>query len=324
MNINALEFRLLEVFSVIMRERSVTQAADSLGLTQPAISQGLRKLRQCLDDPLFVRTAQGVEPTPRAMELSSAVSELLQIARERLGTAPAFDPSLAKRMFSFYASDGGAVVFTPPIAEKLQALAPGIRIRVLPIVAKRFPDGLESGEADLALGFFQDFGTGFYQQRLYEASYVCLVRANHTRIRSRLTRKQFIEAQHLIVSTEGTGHAHAAVEKILTGIIAPEQIGARVPSFLAASIRVAHNDYVLTLPESVGRILAEPLGLRMFQPPLELPRFEVKQYWHERFHRDPANRWFRDMIASIFSNRAAPRLTCARSDGASARHRRQC
>jgi len=138
MDIEALEFRLLEVFSAIMRERSVTHAAESLGLTQPAISQGLRKLRRCLDDPLFVRKLQGVEPTPRALELAGAVSELLHIARERLGRAPLFEPHRIQRTFSFYASDAGAVVFTPQIAEKLRTLAPGVRIRVLPIVAWRF------------------------------------------------------------------------------------------------------------------------------------------------------------------------------------------
>jgi len=304
MDIEALEFRLLEVFSAIMRERSVTHAAVSLGLTQPAISQGLRKLRRCLDDTLFVRTLQGVEPTPRALELAGAVSELLHIARERLGRAPLFEPHRAQRTFSYYASDAGAVVFTPPIAAKLRTLAPGVRIRVLPIIPRRFPEGLESGEADLALGSFQGFGAGFYQQRLYEDSYVCLVRAGHPHIRTRLSLKQFLDAQHLIVSAEGTGHAHAAVEKILTRKIAPERIAARVPSFLAALALVAHADYVLTVPGRVGRVFAKPLGLKVFRPPLELPRFEVKQYWHERFGRDPANRWFRELIVSLFGEPA--------------------
>ena len=302
-----MESRLLEVFSAIMRERSVTHAAESLGLTQPAISQGLRKLRKCLDDPLFVRALQGVEPTPRALELAGAVSELLHIARERLGAAQLFDPNRVQRIFSFYASDAGAVVFTPLIAETLRTLAPGVRIRVLPLISRRFPEGLESGEADLALGSFQGFGTGFYQQRLYEDSYVCLVRAAHPTIRSRLSLKQFIDAQHLIVSAEGTGHAHAAVEKMLSRTIAPESIAARVPSFLAAPILVAHSDYVLTVPGRVGRVFAESLGLKVFPPPLKLPRFEVKQYWHERFHRDPANRWFRELIVSLFSEPAASR-----------------
>ena len=305
MDIDALEIRLLEVFSAIMRERSVTHAAESLGLTQPAISQGLRKLRHCLDDPLFVRTPQGVEPTPRALELADPVSELLHIARERLGRAPVFEPHRVQRTFSFYASDAGAVVFTPLIAEKLRTLAPGVRIRVLPIVARRFPEGLESGEADLALGSFQGFGAGFYQQRLYEDSYVCLVRAGHPDIRSRLSLKQFLNAQHLIVSAEGTGHAHAAVEKILIRRIAPERIAARVSSFLAAPVLVARTDFVLTVPGRVACVFAEPLGLKVFGPPIELPRFEVKQYWHERYQNDPANRWFREMIVSLFGEPAA-------------------
>ncbi len=304
MDIDALEFRLLEVFSAIMRERSVTHAAEALGLTQPAISQGLRKLRQCLDDPLFVRSLQGVEPTPRALELAGAVSELLHIARERLGKAPLFEPHRVQRTFSFYDSDGGTVVFTPSISEKLRTLAPGVRIRVLPIIARRFPEGLESGEADVALGSFQGFGTGFYQQRLYEDSYVCMVRSGHPNIRSRLSLKQFMDAQHLIVSAEGTGHAHAAVERILTERSAPERIAARVPNFLAAPVLVASTDYVLTVPGRVARVFAESLGLKLFAPPLDLPRFEVKQYWHERFQRDPANRWFREMIVSLFGEPA--------------------
>jgi len=300
MDVDGIEIRLLAVFDAVLRERSVTLAAETLGITQPAISQSLRRLRAHLGDPLFVRTPHGMEPTPRALELAEPIGAMLRIARERLGTPGRFDPARSERVFAFFSSDAGTVVFLPALAERLRAIAPLTRIRVVPVMPRRFPEGLQSGEADLALGSFPDLGAGIFQQRLYEDSYVCVVRGDHPRFGRRITRQQFLDAQHIVVTAEGTGHGHAAVERLLTEHLAPGRIAVRVASFLAAPVIVARSDYVLTIPARVARAFAEPMRLRVLGPPIDLPRFEVRQYWHERFHHDAANRWFRELVRAAF------------------------
>jgi DNA-binding transcriptional LysR family regulator len=299
MDIGALEIRLLEVFEAILRSRSVTAAADSLGVTQPAASQALGKLRRCLGDPLFVRTPQGMEPTARGAELAGPIGEMLALARDRLARPVLFDPARAERTFSVFASDAGAAVFAPRVVQRLARVAPGVRLRVAPVVRGRFPLALADGEGDLAFGSFPALGAGFYQQRLYEDDYVCLARRGTDAAREPLTLKRYLAARHVVVSSEGTGHAHGAVERQLADALAPGRIIVRVPSFLAALPIAAQSDCILTVPRRVALGFGAA-RLRVLAPPLPLPRFEVRQYWHERQHADAANRWFRGLVAELF------------------------
>jgi DNA-binding transcriptional LysR family regulator len=303
MDIGSLELRLLAAFEAVLRERGVTAAANALGLTQPAVSQALAKLRRALGDPLFVRAPHGVDPTPRALELAGPVADILRLARERLGQPAAFDPARAERTFTVFATDAGAVVFTPRVVRRLARVAPGIRIRIAPIVAGRFPGALAEGEADLAFGAFPVLRGGFFQQRLYSDDYVCLVRRAHPSVRTGLPFELYARLPHVVVSAQGTGHGHALIERMLVRRLPPGRIAVRVPSFLAAPMIVAQSDCVLTVPRRVAAAFARPLGLRVLPPPLALPPFIVRQYWHERFHRDPANRWLRALVAQLFGGR---------------------
>ncbi len=303
MDIGSLELRLLAAFEAVLRERGVTAAADALGVTQPAVSQALAKLRRALGDPLFVRAPHGMEPTPRALELAGPVADILRLARERLGQPASFDPRRAERTFTVFTTDAGAVVFTPRVVRRLGRVAPGVRIRIMPVVPGRFPGALAEGEADLAFGAFPVLGGGFFQQRLYSDDYVCLVRRAHPAVRSRLAFELYARLPHVVVTAQGTGHGHAVVERILARRLAPDRVAVRVPSFLAAPMIVAQSDCVLTVPRRVAEAFARPLRLRVLAPPLALPPFVVRQYWHERFHRDPANRWFRALVAELFGGR---------------------
>lgn len=298
MDIGALEIRLLEVFEAILRNRSVTGAADALGVTQPAVSQALGRLRRCLGDPLFVRTPLGMEPTARGAELAGPIAEMIALARERLARPAVFDPGRAERTFCVFASDAGAAVFAPPVVQRLARTAPGVRLRVAPMVRGRFPAALAEGEVDLAFGSFPALGAGFYQQRLYDDDYVCVGRRGA--VKEPLALKQYLSARHVVVSAEGTGHAHAAVERQLVDALAPGRIAVRVPSFLAALPIVTQSDCILTVPRRVAAVLGAT-RLRVLAPPLALPRFEVRQYWHERQHADAAHRWFRALVAELFA-----------------------
>ncbi len=297
MDIGALEIRLLEVFEAILRHRSVTLAADALGVTQPAVSQALGKLRRCLGDALFVRTPQGMEPTARGAELAEPIAAMLALARERLARPARFEPARAERTFSVFASDAGAAVFAPRVVQRLARVAPGVRLCVMPMARGRFPAALAEGEADLAFGSFPALGAGFYQQRLYDDEYVCAARRGA--VKEPLTTARFLAARHVLVSAEGTGHAHAAVERQLADMLGPGRIVVRVPNFLAALPIATQSDCILTVPRRVALGLGAA-RLRLHAPPLVLPRFEVRQYWHERQHADAANRWFRTLVAELF------------------------
>lgn len=304
MDIGALEIRLLETFEAILRERSVTGAADALAVTQPAVSQALGKLRRCLGDPLFVRTPHGMEPTARAAELAGPIAQMLALAREQLGRPVVFDPAQADRAFNVIASDAGAAVFAPRVVARLAKLAPRVRLRMVPVVRGRFPAALAEGEVDLAFGSFPALGAGFYQQRLYDDAYVCLARRGRGAVKEPLTMPRFLAARHVVVSAEGTGHAHAAVERQLGATLPSDRIAVRVASFLAALPIVAQSDCLLTVPRRVAVALGAT-RLRVLAPPLALPRFEVRQYWHERLHHDAAHRWFRALVADLFAGPSA-------------------
>lgn len=300
MNIRSLDLRLLGVFDAVLRKRSLTAAADALGLSQPAISQSLAKLREQLGDPLFVRTAQGMLPTPRAAELASTVRTVLDLVRDRLDPVPSFDPGAAERRFTLCTSDIGLVVFVPRLRERIAKLAPKVALQFVRLDAVGLREGFTLGGIDLALGSFADLGAGIRQQRLFSERYVCVVRKSHPRVKQRLTLKQFRALQHCVVSTEGTGHAHHAVEKLLAAKVPASQIALRLPSFLAAPMIVAETNHVLTVPSGVARALGDRFALRTLNPPFDVPPFEVRQYWHERAHRDGAVKWLRETIYELF------------------------
>jgi DNA-binding transcriptional LysR family regulator len=285
----------------VLRLGSFTRAGESLGLSQPAVSQSLARLRRVLGDPLFVRSGQRVLPTPRALALGSPVRRLLELAREEFAGESRFEPASSSRIFGVFASDIGMLLFLPRILGHLRQTSSGIRINAMAVGAGNLRDGLESGEADLAVGAYPKLGAGFFQQRLYEDPYVCLVSADHPSIRARMTRRQFLSARHAVVSAGGTGHGHARAEHALQELIPAERIAVRIPGFVAAPMVIAGSDLVVTVPNRVAQTLASRFALRVFASPVPLPAVVVRQYWHQRFHHDQANRWLRSLIANLFA-----------------------
>ena len=300
MQLASLDIRLLAIFDSVMRHRSLTLAGESMGLTQPAMSQSLLKLRRYFKDPLFVRTTHGMEPTPRAMELAEPVESILNTVKSKLESLPAFDPAVSERTFNLQASDIGSASFVPTILDCFKRTAPKARLRIAALNAKEVRDALEAGDVDVALGAFPDFGAGIYQQRLYKEEVVCVVRNDHPTVKSTLTKEQFQSMPHILVSAVGTGHNHTAIEKLVTGLIPAEKIMLRLPSFLAAASIVRRTDMILTLPKSAGTKPIEDMHLKAFVPPVDIPALQINQYWHERYHHDAAHKWFRALLAELF------------------------
>src|SRR5450830_1762892 len=199
-NVADIDFKLLMVFDAVLRCGSLTLAADNLGITQPAISKSVQRLREYFDDPLMVRTTKGMEPTPKALELAPSVREILEVFRNKLEFAPEFLPAQSNREFQFYATDLGNLIFLPRLLLALKQRAPFARLRSVQIEPRHLVPGLESGEIDIAIGAFPDFGAGIYQQRLYREIYTCLVRAGHPVVGEVFDEARFLQESHIVIS----------------------------------------------------------------------------------------------------------------------------
>jgi DNA-binding transcriptional LysR family regulator len=299
MYIRDLDLRDLFVFSALLSRRSVTKAAVALKLPQPTVSRSLAKLREQFGDPLFVRTKSGMEPTPVATTAADAIAEIVRVYEERLFNPGSFDPARSRREFFIAASDVGHLLVLPRLYLHAAKIAPSVRFTAVPLSTRPLIEELASGEVDIAVGGFPNLFAGVMEQTLYREEYVCLVRQDHPIRGKRFSLADFTAADHVVVSTKSLGHIHQQVEKRLLELCAPARVRMITSSFIVSALVVETTDLVLTVPGAVGKLLAKRSTLRRLAPPIELPGFEVKQYWHERFHRDPANQWLRQCITSF-------------------------
>jgi DNA-binding transcriptional LysR family regulator len=298
MAIDTIEIRLLQVFDAIYKTRSVTEAAVSLDLGQPAVSVALSKLRHHFGDPLFVRTSGGMEPTPFGDGLVRPVRGVLEALEVVLGHQNSFDPATSKRLFRICMTDISQLVLLPRLWEKLRVAAPGIRIDVLPL-SSDIARLLESGEADLALGLMPQLEAGFYQNVLFSQKFACMVSAHHPRIQKELRLEQFASENHAVVSSSGA--APQMLDQEIERFGLKRKISLNIPNFIGAALVVEHTDLILTIPERLADVLQGRAAVRIFPVPFQLPPYDVKQHWHERFHNDPGSQWLRRVVADLMS-----------------------
>jgi DNA-binding transcriptional LysR family regulator len=292
------DLKLLTVIGELHRTRSVSQAAERLAVSQSAISMSLAKLRKHFNDPLFVRTSSGMEPTPHALELIGLLSQAEGLLQTAFGRSVVFDPRTSERVFRVQSADIGQIMLLPRLMRHLRKTAPSVGIDLQP-VAGAIGRLLESGELDLAVGFLPHMGAGFCQQRLFQDRFVCAVRGDHPRIgASRLTVPAFEAERHLAVATSGAGHE--IVEKTLEAKKIHRRVALTVPSFLGIASLISTSDYVVILPEQLGKHLAGSGAIKLLALPFDMPVYDIAQHWHERYSQDPANRWLRAAIAELF------------------------
>jgi DNA-binding transcriptional LysR family regulator len=291
-----LDPKLLRLFDVLYTTGSVTRAAEQLGQSQPTVSIWLGKLRQTLDDPLFVRTADRMAPTPRATELIAPARQALQALRQLAVGRGEFDPALVERRFRICMTDASHVTLLPRILAQVRALAPGITLEAATIDGNT-ARALQNGDADLAIGFLPWLEAGFYQQSLYPQDWVCLVNPQHPRIATDLTLAAYREEAHIAIA-QGTGAQ--LLQQALERAGVQRRVLLELPGFLGLQAIVSSTDLVATLPRHIGQTLAERAALRVHACPVPVPSFVVKQHWHARFHQDAANRWLRGLCARLF------------------------
>jgi DNA-binding transcriptional LysR family regulator len=287
----------IDVFVQIYKTKNVTRAAASLGIEQASASIALSKLRQHFDDALFVRTAAGMMPTPRAQTIYPDLQEALARIDKTRSKPVLFSPENAEREFRICMTDISEIVILPKLINYLQKSAPGVVIEAEKIsIESRIR--LTSGDVDLAIGFLPNLEAGFYQQSLFEQDFVCLAAKNHPRIQSKLNRRLFSSEGHILVTTAGTGHV--IVDKLLAKEKIERRVVLRVPSFLGVARIVAQTDFLVVVPRQLGIALAAQEQVQVLEPPTKLPHYKVKQHWHKRFNADTGNIWLRQTVAKLF------------------------
>lgn len=300
MDLKQLDLNLLLVFNQLLAERSVSGAARALGLSQPAVSNALARLRKAVGDELFLRTSRGMEPTPRATQLAEPVAAALQLLQGALRQDQGFDPATSSRAFTIGMTDIGEIYFLPGLMEALAEAAPGVTVSTVRNTAVQLKDEMEAGHVDLALGLLPQLRTGFFQRRLFTQRYVCLMRQGHPLDKRRIGLREFSAAEHLAVVSAGTGHGVVEDELARQGI--ERRVRLTVPHFVALGHILAGTDMIATVPERLAQRMAGPFGLRWLVHPAPLPEIGIHLLWHARLHREPANQWLRQLIATRFGD----------------------
>jgi DNA-binding transcriptional LysR family regulator len=296
------DLNLLRVVVALYDAGSVGRAAQALGMSQPAMSAALARLRKAFGEPLFVRTARGMSPTARAHALAAGAREVLARIADDVLSEASFDPASTSATFTIAMSDVGEMVFLPKILESLQREAPHAVVRSVSLPPARLEQALESGEADLAVGYFPDLkSSAFFQQRLFTHRFVCLLRADHPIRGRRLTLEQFLSLGHAVVRAEG--RSQEIFEKYLERKKIARRIVLLTPHFMSIPTIIGKTDLVVTLPHAIGLFFSQAGAIIMvMEPPLPIPRIELRQHWHRNAHHDPKNKWLRRLVAGLFTD----------------------
>ncbi|MGI4721157.1 MAG: LysR family transcriptional regulator [Janthinobacterium lividum] len=294
------DLELLSIFDEVYKTGNVTRAAANLGLPQSTVSVGLARLREHFNDRLFSRTAKGMLPTPRAQNAIEDVRRALQALQHALADQPSFDPAASEREFRICMTDISEIVLLPRLLNHLREAGPGIRVAISKI-SNDSPAELADGGVDLAVGFMPHLEAGFYQQVLFDQHFVCLAAAGHPRVGESLGREALGRESHVRVLTSGTGHS--IVDKVLAGEGIERKFALKLPSFLGVARIVAQTELLAIVPSRYAAEVAASEAVRALAVPVDLPRFQVKQHWHERYHADVSNRWLRQTVAALFLDR---------------------
>lgn len=290
------DLKLLQLFDLLYDVRSVTRVAEQLGQSQPTVSIWLGHLREYLHDPLFIRTPGGMAPTPQADALIGPCREILESLRRFTAWEIAFDPATAQRRFRICMTDASHITLLPRLLAHVRAQAPGVRLEAARIDGNT-ERALESGEADLAIGYVPWLGGGIYQQKLYDQDWVCLVNRHHPRIRGRLGAKQYRLEGHVAI-TAGTGAQ--LLEQALRQARIERDVVLELPGFLGLGAIVQTTDLITTLPRHIGQTLAQASDLAVHACPIPVDGFAVRQHWHARYHHEAGNRWLRGVVIRLF------------------------
>jgi DNA-binding transcriptional LysR family regulator len=293
-NIAAIDLNLLHVLATVLEERSATRAARKLHVTPSAVSNALRRARDLFDDPLVVRRPHGLEPTPRAVVLLPGLRAWVEDARRLLIESPSFEPTSSTRTFRIACSDAVAMTLLQPILRLLMQRAPRTRIRLLTLDRLIAEDGLARGSVDSVIGMPPVIPNDCEAELVYRDPMVCIVRADHPKVRTRLSLHAYASLPHvdlaLFDSVEDT------IDRVLSKHGRSRNVQFSFPHFSSVPLAVAETNCVATLSSRLARMFARRLPLRVLKPPVRLDPVEVRQVWHRRSDDDEAIRFLRAVV----------------------------
>jgi DNA-binding transcriptional LysR family regulator len=304
MSFLTLDLNLLRVFDAVMTEQNLTRAANRLAMTQPAVSNALRRLRDALRDDLLIRTAHGVKPTPRAEELWPTVRNALASLEQAVAPAE-FNISKVQATFRMAMADATAVLLLPSLVRSIENEASGINVRMVPLTTREPRPLLIRGDIELAVGFFPGVvaqlaggpDTPIRHERLYSGRYVCVMRKDHPLGKQELTLDAYCNANHLLVSF--SGRAHGLTDEALAQLNRERRILLTVNQFFTAGRVVANSDLITVLPRHLVSSAGMPGALITKELPFKLPAVHVDMLWHERDARSPAHLWLRNQLMAV-------------------------
>ncbi len=305
MNLNRIDLNLLVYLDALLRERNVTQAANTLNLSQPAMSNGLRRLRELFDDPLLVRTSEGMTPTERALELEPVVREVLTSIDRAVQQRSAFEPQDAHRVFRIMASDYAESTLLPTVLGKLRNLAPGLTLDIMTPSDVSFLD-VERGKVDMVINRFDSMPQSFHQIHLWNDSFSCVLSPENPVLED-FTLENYLKANHVWVSKTGMGvgvgvnpddvQRLGLVDAALNKLGKKRQIRVFTRHYQAAMTMAEQNDLIVTLPTRAALLKLDNPRVVLRDPPLEIPPLELKMAWSPLLQHNPANKWLRKLIA---------------------------
>jgi DNA-binding transcriptional LysR family regulator len=292
-----LDLTLLLVFLGLVRHRKALDVAAELGLTQSAISQSLKRLRDIFGDELFLRRPHGMEPTAMALALEAPVAAAVEALRGALGAARTFDPATATGVVRVATLDAEQAVLIPPLAARLRCLAPGLTLSVLPLGRSAAMDALAEGRADLVLGYVWDVPEAIAGAPLYEESFLIAGRPDVLAEAPHIGLDDYCAADHVLISPGGD--LRGVVDDELQAMGRTRRVILGLPAFLPALAAVAASRAIVTLPGRVARAFAPGFGLATAQPPIPVRRFPVSVFWHRRNDTDPRTSWIRQQLHDV-------------------------
>lgn len=307
MNLKNIDLNLLVYLDALLATRNVTQAAESLGISQPAMSNGLRRLRTLFSDPILIRTKEGMSPTERAEELQPLVRNI--VASIELAVAPdkGFDPFVTERVFRLSVSDYGECTLMPPLLERLRSIAPNITLDILTPSDVSYKD-VEGGNVDMVINRFDDLPRSFHQRTIWRDGFACMMSTDNP-IRERFNLNSYLEANHVWVSKTGMGIGVGVepdqvqqlgwVDDALARLEKKRRIRLYTRHYQTAMQLAGMPDLVITIPSKSAMLQKDNPRVVILPPPFEIPEIELKMAWSSLQHHNPANQWLRGLIAEV-------------------------
>jgi len=297
-----IDLNLLVVFNEIFREQQISSVAKKLNLSQPAVSNALARLRQTFNDQLFVRTKDGMQPTPFADQLAEPIRLALNGLTQAMNVQENFDAASSSRHFMIALTDVAELYFMPILIKQLAKSAPNIRISTQRTDKLNLMSELGSGKIDVAIGAFNAnaVSEALFQRRLFQQNYVVMMRAKHPLAKEAITLKKLLAAEHLLVASNESPYDRINQRLEKAGIV--KRVKFSVPHFTAVPYIISNSDLLVTVPQKLAESAVMPFKLHYQITPLRLPDLQTNIFWHRRYNEDQGNQWLRNLIVTTFGD----------------------